>query len=46
MAKKQWQSERTAKTVEEFQQLLFDNLYHTHGQAVQSASRHDGYTTL
>ncbi len=46
MAKKQWHSERTAKTVEEFQQLLFDNLYHTHGQAVQSASRHDGYTTL
>ena len=46
MAQKQWHSKRTAKNVEAFQQLLFDNLYHTHGQAVQSASRHDGYTTL
>lgn len=46
MARKKWQSRRVGKTVEDFQQLLLDNLYHTHGQAVQSASAHDGYMTL
>ncbi len=33
-------------TVEGFQQLLLDNLYHTHGQAVQSADKHDAYMAL
>ena len=46
MARKKWRSRRVGKTVEDFQQLLLDNLYHTHGQAVQSASAHDGYMTL
>ena len=29
-----------------FQQRLVDNLYHTHGQAVQTASLHDAYMAL
>jgi starch phosphorylase len=39
-------NQRIARTVEAFSQLLLDNLYHTHGQAVQSASKHDAYMTL
>ncbi len=39
-------SRRLARTVEAFQQLLLDNLYYTHGQAVQSASKRDAYMTL
>lgn len=34
------------KTVEDFQRLLVDNLYHTHGQATQSASKQDAYMAL
>ena len=34
------------KTVEDFQRLLVDNLYHTHGQAAQSASKQDAYMAL
>ncbi len=33
-------------TVESFEQRVVDNLYHTHGQAVQSASMHDVYMAL
>ncbi len=37
---------RFPHTVEAFEQRLIDNLYHTHGQAVQSASLHDVYMAL
>jgi glycogen phosphorylase len=30
----------------EFEQLVIENLYHMHGQALQSASRHDAYMAL
>jgi starch phosphorylase len=33
-------------TVEAFRQRLIDNLFHTHGQAIQTASAHDAYMTL
>jgi starch phosphorylase len=33
-------------TVEDFHQLLVQNLYHSHGQAMQSASIHDAYMAL
>ncbi len=33
-------------SVESFRQRLVDSLYHTHGQAVQSASKHDAYMAL
>lgn len=39
-------STRAARTVEDFRQQLIDNLYHIHGQALQSASRHDAYMAL
>ena len=39
-------SVRISSTVRGFQQRLVDNLYHTHGQAVQSASMHDAYMAL
>ena len=38
--------QRIQRTVPAFTQLLLDNLYHTHGQAVQSASAQDGYMAL
>ncbi len=38
--------ERLERTVEAFQELLVDNLYHTHGQAIQTASKHDAYMAL
>ncbi len=37
---------RFPSTVESFEQRMVDNLYHTHGQAVQSASMHDVYMAL
>jgi starch phosphorylase len=39
-------SVRISRTVRGFQQRLVDNLYHTHGQAVQTASLHDAYMAL
>jgi len=37
---------RTAKSVEEFKDLLVDNLYFTHGQALQTATPTDAYLAL
>ncbi len=37
---------RFPHTAEAFDQLAVDNLYHRHGQAVQSASHHDVYMAL
>ena len=37
---------RISRTVRGFQQRLVDNLYHTHGQAIQTASLHDAYMAL
>jgi starch phosphorylase len=37
---------RISRTVRGFQQRLVDNLYHTHGQAMQTASLHDAYMAL
>ena len=37
---------RCGRTVEDFKGLLLYNLYHTHGQALQSASKQDAYITL
>jgi hypothetical protein len=37
---------RAARTVSGFGQQLIDNLYHIHGQAIQSTSKHDGYMAL
>lgn len=34
------------RNVEAFQELLVHNLYHTHGQAIQTASKHDAYVAL
>lgn len=34
------------ETPEAFEQLIIKNLYHTHGQAIQTASRHDIYMAL
>ena len=39
-------STRAARTVPGFRQQLIDNLYHIHGQAIQSASQHDAYMAL
>jgi len=39
-------TKRLGRTVEAFQELLVDNLYHSHGQAIQSASKHDAYMAL
>jgi glycogen phosphorylase len=33
-------------TVAEFEQLVIENLYHMHGQALQSATQHDAYMAL
>lgn len=35
-----------ALTVERFEQQVFDNMYHMHGQAIQSASLHDAYMAI
>ncbi|MBN2293255.1 MAG: glycogen/starch/alpha-glucan phosphorylase [Pirellulales bacterium] len=37
---------RLGRTIEDFQEMLIGNLYHSHGQAIQSASKHDVYTAL
>jgi len=37
---------RLGRTVEAFRELVIDNLFHTHGQAVQTASKHDAYMAL
>ncbi len=37
---------RIEATVEAFRQRLVDNLWHIHGQAIQSADQHDAYMTL
>jgi starch phosphorylase len=37
---------RIARNLETFNELLIDNLYHSHGQAAQSASMHDAYMAL
>jgi len=37
---------RLGRTVEAFRELVIDNLFHTHGQAVQTASKHDPYMAL
>jgi glycogen phosphorylase len=34
------------RTVDEFEQLVIENLYHMHGQALQSATQHDAYMAL
>jgi hypothetical protein len=39
-------SARISGTVRGFQQRLVDNLYHAHGQIVQTASPHDAYMAL
>ena len=39
-------STRAVRTVSGFRQQLIDNLYHIHGQAIQSASTHDAYMAL
>ena len=39
-------STRAARMVSGFRQQLIDNLYHIHGQAIQSASKHDAYMVL
>ncbi len=39
-------STRAARSVSGFRQQLIDNLYHIHGQAIQSASPHDAYMAL
>ncbi len=46
MSKDTTTSRRVGRTVEAFRQLVVDNLYHTHGQAMQSASKHDAYMAL
>jgi starch phosphorylase len=46
MSTSQKRSRRVADTVEGFRQLLVENLYHSHGQAMQSASMHDAYAAL
>ncbi|MFV1967462.1 MAG: hypothetical protein ACC628_18690 [Pirellulaceae bacterium] len=37
---------RLRRTVDAFRELLVDNLYYSHGQAVQTASKHDAYMAL
>ena len=37
---------RIIRSVRAFHELLLDNLYHTHGQALQSADAHDAYMAL
>ena len=37
---------RIGRTVETFKQLLVENLYHSHGQPVQTATKHDAYMAL
>ena len=37
---------RLAATVDAFGQRLVDNLWHMHGQAIQSADKHDAYMAL
>lgn len=39
-------SRRLGRTVEDFKELLVGNLYHNHGQAIQSATKRDAYMTL
>ena len=39
-------STKMEATVEAFQQRLVDNLWHIHGQAIQTADKHDAYMTL
>ncbi len=34
------------RTVEAFRELVIDNLFHTHGQAIQTASKHDAYMAM
>ena len=46
MPSEQEMTGRAGKTVAAFKQALVDNLYFNRGQAVQSASPHDAYTTL
>ena len=40
------EEKRIEATVEAFRQRLVDNLWHIHGQAIQSADKHDAYMTL
>jgi len=46
MQPKETGGNRCGRSVEAFKKLLLDNLYHTHGQAAQSASKQDAYMTL
>jgi starch phosphorylase len=50
MTKKKHTPHKTAKplrkTVKDFEQLFLDNLVHNHGQAYQTASKHDLYMAL
>ncbi len=39
-------SSRHGHTVEDFEQLVVDNLYHTHGEAIPTATKHDLYMAL
>jgi starch phosphorylase len=46
MASDKTRGTRTARTAADFRQQLVDNLYHVHGQAIPSASKHDAYMAL
>ena len=46
MTRKRTKNDRLEHTVDAFRQVVVDNLYHTHGQAVQSATKHDIYMAL
>jgi glycogen phosphorylase len=46
MTPKQTLNGQCGQTVEAFKELLVRNLYHSHGQAVQSATMHDAYMAL
>ena len=37
---------RLGRTIEAFTELVVDNLYHTHGQALPTASKHDVYMAI
>ena len=38
--------DRLTRDIKAFQELIVDNLYHTHGQGVQTATMHDVYMAL
>ncbi len=46
MATRKTTKARIGRTVQGFQQRMIDNLYHVHGQAIQSATPHNAYVAL